>query len=91
MTSRDNYLRRKYNITEAEYDALLAAQGGVCAICGKRPGRVRLGVDHDHATGKVRGLLCVRCNKALGPFEWSVAVLERAAVYMSKIAEGRLV
>ena len=87
--SRDAYLKRKYGITEAEYDALLSTQGGVCALCGKKPGRVRLAVDHDHVTGQVRGLLHVRCNRALGPLEWNDAVLVRAVNYLSKIVEGR--
>jgi len=89
MSSRDGYLRRKYGITEAEYDAMLVRQGGVCALCGKKPGRVRLAVDHDHVTHRVRGLLHARCNKNLGAFEWSNAVLTRTAQYMSKIVEER--
>ena len=52
-------------VTSADYDRMLAAQGGVCAICGSPPKTRRLHVDHDHATGKVRGLLCHRCNRAL--------------------------
>jgi hypothetical protein len=52
-------------ITDDDYEALLAAQGGGCAICGNPPKTRRLHVDHDHKTGKVRGLLCHRCNRAL--------------------------
>ena len=52
-------------VTDAEYDRLLAAQGGGCAICGNPPKTRRLHVDHDHKTGRVRGLLCHRCNRAL--------------------------
>jgi len=89
MTGRNAYLKRKYGITEADYDALLAAQGGVCALCGKKPGRVRLAVDHDHVTGRVRGLLHARCNQALGPLEWSDTVLVRTVEYLNKIIEGR--
>lgn len=91
MSGRDAYLKRKYGITEADYDALLLAQGGVCALCGKRPGKVRLAVDHDHTTGKVRGLLHVRCNRALGPFEFNEIVLQRAVNYLNHIIEGRQV
>ena len=49
----------------AEYDALLAAQGGGCAICGNPPKTRRLHVDHDHKTGEVRGLLCHVHNRRL--------------------------
>lgn len=52
-------------ITDADYAAMLAAQGGHCAICPSTPKTRRLHVDHDHATGAVRGLLCHRCNRAL--------------------------
>lgn len=67
---RDRTLQRRYGITAEEYDALLSAQGGRCAMC-KRPhrGRGRLAVDHDHATGRVRGLLCFHCNTMLGHVE----------------------
>ena len=57
--------RSRTGITEAQYEALLAAQGGGCAICGNTPKSRRLSVDHDHATGDVRGLLCHRCNRGL--------------------------
>src|SRR5438445_350801 len=55
--------RRKY------YDQLLAEQNGVCAICGCLPTYRRLALDHCHETGKIRGLLCTRCNIALGHIE----------------------
>ena len=57
--------RRELGVTVEDYDRLLAAQGGGCAICGNPPKTRRLDVDHDHRTGKVRGLLCHRCNRAL--------------------------
>lgn len=63
-------------ITDADYFALLKAQGGHCAICPSTPKTRRLHVDHDHATGAVRGLLCHRCNRALPTWvtpEWLVA------------------
>lgn len=69
---RDAYLQRTYGITAGEYDELLAAQGGGCAICGGiDPGNSTrcaevLHVDHDHVTGVIRGLLCGPCNRALG-------------------------
>ena len=56
---------RKYGLTTEQYDELLVAQGGVCAVCAEPPARGRLHVDHDHGTGRIRGLLCRRCNTGL--------------------------
>jgi len=64
-TARNRRLLTLYGITEAEYDAILAFQGGVCYVCEHPPVNLRLSVDHDHETGLVRGLLCWDCNKAL--------------------------
>jgi hypothetical protein len=61
---------------------LLAAQGGGCAIYGRRPGNISLHVDHDHETGAIRGLLCVGCNNALGQFKDSTDLLARASNYV---------
>lgn len=56
-------IEKKYGITQAEYTALLTAQGGHCAIC---PATEKLVVEHNHATGEVRGIVCRSCNTALG-------------------------
>lgn len=80
-------LRRKYGITIDEFDALLAEQGGKCAICGAAsPGaRVKhFNVDHCHETGRVRGLLCFRCNGGLGSLGDTVEALERAIAYLKR-------
>ena len=59
ISDRKSHLKRKYGLTLEEYDAMLEAQGGVCAICGEpRPEERTLHVDHDHETGAIRGLLC---------------------------------
>lgn len=61
--ARDLRLQRLYGITAAQYDEMLEAQDGKCAVCRKPPGKQRLNVDHDHKTGLVRGLLCWTCNR----------------------------
>jgi hypothetical protein len=69
---RDRQYRVRYGITLSDYDRMDAEQGGTCAICAAtESGKVGqfFAVDHDHATGKVRGLLCIRCNSRLGWFE----------------------
>jgi Recombination endonuclease VII len=57
---------RSYGITVEEYDDMLESQGGGCYICGIGPVGRALDIDHDHRTGKVRGLLCSNHNRALG-------------------------
>lgn len=66
----DRFRQVRYGISTAEYERMKEAQGGVCKMCGSPPGPTKcLAVDHDHATGRVRGLLCIRCNSQLGWFE----------------------
>jgi hypothetical protein len=70
--ARDVNFRRMYGITLADYNVLSERQGHVCACCGrsaKQNRHKRLYVDHDHATGEVRGLLCTNCNRNLGVLE----------------------
>lgn len=89
-------LQRNYGITEADYDAMLAAQNGVCALCGQPPDPAgvrsasRLHVDHDHATGRVRALLCLGCNHGLGHFSDDPALIRRAAAYIEHYAAATL-
>jgi hypothetical protein len=72
-----NQLKAKYGITVEEYQAMFDSQGGVCKLCGQEEttrisrgdGIRSLAVDHDHKTGKVRGLLCHQCNVVLGQYE----------------------
>ncbi len=83
---RNAMYRNKYGITLADYDALLASQGGTCRICRRPPSTIKpdknLAVDHDHDTGTVRGLLCDMCNVGLGNFRDSAEALEAAANYL---------
>lgn len=75
---------KKYNITKVDFDIMLTAQRGKCKICPKLHKEVRNGlvVDHDHKTGKVRGLLCDSCNRGLGFFFDSEESLNNAANYL---------
>jgi hypothetical protein len=74
---------KTYDIEVGGYEALLAAQGGKCAICRARPRKTRLAVDHDHKTNAVRGLLCKNCNKSLlGGAHDNIDILYAAVHYM---------
>lgn len=86
-TRRSWRLRSKYGITEADYDEMSARQGGLCAICGDPPEGRRLVVDHSHATGAVRGLLCDACNMGIGLLRECSFILESAAVYLEGISQ----
>jgi hypothetical protein len=83
---RDHHLVRNYGINRTEFDRMLVAQGGKCAICGHEPtGEARdkvLHVDHDHVTGAVRALLCAKCNTGLGAFRDEPGLLEKAIDYL---------
>ena len=78
--------KRHYGITPDQYEILLASQGGVCGICGTgEPGSPRkfFCIDHDHFTGKVRGLLCNSCNVAIGHLQDRPDILQKAISYLS--------
>lgn len=84
---KSSILQWYYNITIEDYEALLSKQNSQCAICGARRGSSRqasLHVDHDHLTGKVRGLLCSRCNLSIGAFKDDLGLLRRAAYYLEE-------
>ena len=98
LQARKSWLKRMYNITPEQYDEMLKRQNGTCAIC-KRPeskfsvkGAVMaLAVDHDHAAGTIRGLLCFRCNRffvGIGNedniklLRESISTMERAIKYI---------
>ena len=84
-------LNRKYGLTVEAYATLLASQGGVCATCKgtethvHKSGKVKdLAVDHDHATGRVRGLLCFNCNQGIGRLKDDPALLRACADYLER-------
>jgi Recombination endonuclease VII len=82
---RAGHLKRKYGITLDDYQAMLAAQGGGCAICSAAPPDGQpLHVDHDHDTGLVRGLLCFTCNAGIGMFDHNIDLLSAAVVYLRR-------
>jgi hypothetical protein len=100
---RDTYLRRTYGITLEFYRELLAYQGGKCFICHRKPGRIPLAVDHNHMTGEVRGLVCVRsakdpvsgrdfpaCNRIIGMARDNPAFFRRGADYLENPPARRL-
>lgn len=91
LRAHTNHVARVYSLAEGEYAALLAFQGGKCYVCRRANGATKkLAVDHDHATGEVRGLLCSNCNR------WVVTLgregLLRALLYLreSPYAQWRL-
>ncbi len=84
-----NKLRREFGLSVDDYNLLLESQNGVCALCGKPdPDGKRLAVDHCHAEGHVRGLLCRTCNTALGLFEDNPDLLRKAAEYVERKRKG---
>lgn len=79
-----DYMASPRKPSASEYDRLLTTQNGQCAICGisSSDGKQRLCVDHDHATGRVRGLLCFHCNVMLGHAKDKTEILLGAAKYL---------
>ena len=75
--------RTAYGLTTADYERMRSEQNGVCVIC-KRESRRKLGVDHCHATGNVRGLLCHKCNTALGFFDDDSDRMREAGAYVDR-------
>ncbi|MDO8302701.1 MAG: endonuclease VII domain-containing protein, partial [Sedimentisphaerales bacterium] len=77
-------LAYNYGMTTEEYDEILTAQNGVCATCGRPPNGKYLSIDHDHDTGKVRGLLCDNCNRSLGLTHESIDILAKMINYLKQ-------
>lgn len=82
--NRNYALQKKYGLTSLDYARMVAEQGGHCASCGGDPTDRGLVVDHCHATGKVRALLCEPCNLGLGNFKDSPELLRLGAIYIEK-------
>jgi len=88
----DRNIKRKYGISREQYNEKLKLQNGVCAICGDKEKSVEprngslkcLAVDHCHKTGKIRGLLCWRCNGTLGKIDEDIELLKKIELYLIK-------
>lgn len=78
---RRNRLKRLYGLTEEAYDEMVKSSGGKCSVCLSDE---ELVVDHDHSSGRVRGILCDRCNKALGLVYDKADLLEGLIRYLNK-------
>ena len=83
-TDKNSKLKAAYGISYKEYQTMLEAQNGQCAICGtaNTGKRKAFHVDHDHETGEVRGLLCGNCNSGIGNLRDDVGLLKRAIQYL---------
>jgi hypothetical protein len=81
VSDRKSHLKRKYGLTLEDFDRMLADQGGGCAICGKNDVD---NVDHDHSTGSVRGILCFRCNAAIGQLDDEPERARDLAAYLER-------
>lgn len=85
--ARGEYSKRKYSpdgvtkMTPQIYETMLAAQEGKCSICDEPEG---LFIDHCHKSGRVRALLCIRCNHGLGQFKDRPEILRKAADYLER-------
>jgi hypothetical protein len=79
-------LKYKYGITIEDYDRMFSNQAGLCAICGVSQSKIskQFAVDHCHDTNKVRGLLCSKCNTAIGQFNHNFDIVINAAKYLEK-------
>lgn len=80
---RKNTFKKVYQIDMAEYDRRVGTQFGKCLLCQKLSSR-RLCVDHDHKTGRVRGLLCRGCNTCLGWVENNSGMINRIVMYITQ-------
>lgn len=78
-----SHRRREYGLTEEQYNDMISSQNNMCAICNKTSHKT-LHIDHDHETGKVRGLLCSNCNTGIGFFKDDISLLNNAIDYLAK-------
>jgi hypothetical protein len=82
--ARRHNLKKLYGVSSADYERMFTEQGGVCYICSSPPTRKHLDIDHCHASGKVRRLLCNACNKALGLLNDDLDRVTKLADYLAE-------
>lgn len=84
---KNTNLKKNYGITLDDYNRMFQEQNGCCKICGKHQQDLKasLHVDHNHMTGKVRGLLCHHCNVGIGHFEDNIVLLSNAITYLGEV------
>lgn len=85
---------REFGVSPEDYERLLEAQGGVCALCRKPAKSIKLALDHCHETGAVRGILCTSCNTALGRLGDTADALRAVVAYLEnspaqEVPDGR--
>ena len=84
VKERKDNLKKNFDITIEEYNNLFKKQGGTCSICRKKENGKLLAVDHNHKTGEIRGLFCMKCNTALGRFNDDLSLFKKAMEYLEK-------
>ncbi len=84
LYKRQVHLKNRYNLTLEQFDQMLKSQNNQCLICEEilKPTSHGRHIDHCHTTGKVRGILCQRCNTGIGKFEENVNLLKKAIAYI---------
>ena len=87
---RNSRFKTLYGITLDQFNKMKEDQHGLCATCGKKPIKT-LCVDHDHVTGKVRGLLCSSCNRGIGLLQDSIDILKQSVKYLRKYKDDNSV
>ena len=80
------YLKKRYNLSVKEHKQMYIDQNGCCAVCGEAVPYDEVHTDHDHGTGKVRGLLCMGCNHMLGRAKDNPDILTRGAEYLNGLS-----
>lgn len=91
LYSKRNNLKSKYGLTLDQYYVMLMDQSNCCKICHTHKSKLKtvLCVDHDHKTGKIRGLICHTCNRGIGLFKDNANMLRKAANYIEEVSNGR--
>ncbi len=85
--NKERSLKYLYNLDIKKYNDILILQNNSCKICNISFQKTKICVDHDHLTGKIRGLLCRKCNTGIGLFNDSIILLNKATIYLSQISD----